>query len=223
MFLPRLCALAFAALLPFSSPARAENVPTLSYDARLVGYAHAFDVKVCALSSPGESLEKVRIHPHGEPGKPVVKLLHGKNFNAVFRASTARHLRKQGCGVLIPVRIGFGKSPKPVDYPYSFPALARHTRALIASLGIERSIVVGHSMGTMPASRFALMYPQAVQRRLLVNPNGLENYLKYVEHKGADFFYGIERKQTAESVANDQRTTTTTASGPSATLRSAVS
>ncbi|MFX9664923.1 alpha/beta fold hydrolase, partial [Acinetobacter baumannii] len=95
-------------------------------------------------------------------------------------------------------QIGFGKSSKPVHYQYSFPTLARHTRALMASLGIERSIVVGHSMGGMLASRFALMYPQAVQHLVLVNPIGLENYLKYVEHKDTDFFYGVEQKQTAD-------------------------
>lgn len=205
MFLPRLCALVFAALLPFSSPARAADVSTLAYDARLSTYAYAFDVKVFPLSSQGQSLEMAYIHLPGEPGKPVVTLLHGKNFNADYWASTARHLQKQGYGVLIPDQIGFGKSSKPVNYQYSFPALARHTRALMASLGIERSIVVGHSMGGMLASRFALMYPQAVQRLVLVNPIGLENYLKYVEHKDTDFFYGIELKQTAESVAKYQR------------------
>jgi pimeloyl-ACP methyl ester carboxylesterase len=205
VFLPRLCALVFAALLPLSSPARAEDVSTLAYDARLSTYAYAFDVKVFPLSSQGQSLEMAYIHLPGAPGKPVVTLLHGKNFNADYWAGTARHLQKLGYGVLIPDQIGFGKSSKPVHYQYSFPALARYTRALMASLGIERSIVVGHSMGGMLASRFALMYPQAVQRLVLVNPIGLENYLKYVEHKDTDFFYGIERKQTADSVAKYQR------------------
>lgn len=76
MFLPRLCALAFAALLPLSPPARAEDVSTLSYDARLGGYAYAFDVKFFPLSSQGQSLEMAYIHLPGEAGKPVVTLLH---------------------------------------------------------------------------------------------------------------------------------------------------
>ncbi|MDY0057022.1 MAG: alpha/beta hydrolase [Methyloversatilis sp.] len=205
MFLPRLCALAFAALLPLSSPARADDVSTLSYDARLSGYAYAFDVKFFPFTSQGQSLEMAYIHLPGEAGKPVATLLHGKNFNADYWTSTARHLQKLGYGVLIPDQIGFGKSSKPVQYQYSFPTLARHTRALMAALGIERSIVVGHSMGGMLASRFALMYPQAVQRLVLVNPIGLENYLKYVEHKDTDFFHTIEQKQTAESIAKYQR------------------
>ena len=69
MFLPRLCALVLAALLPLSPPARAEDVSTLSYDARLGGYAYAFDVKFFPLSSQGQSLEMAYIHLPGEAGK----------------------------------------------------------------------------------------------------------------------------------------------------------
>lgn len=205
MHLPRLCLIIFAALLPLSSPARADDVSRLSYDARLNGYAYAFDVKIFPVTSQGQSLEMAYIHLPGDPRKPVVTLLHGKNFNADYWATTARHLQQRGYGVLIPDQIGFGKSSKPVRYQYSFATLARHTRALMASLGIERSIVVGHSMGGMLATRFALMYPQSVERLVLVNPIGLENYLRYVEHKDTDFFNGIELKQTADSIAKYQR------------------
>lgn len=211
MSLLRLSVLLCAVLLPLCLPASAaedhaaEDLSKLSYDARLTGYEYAFGVKFFPIASQGQSLEMAYIFLPGEAGKPVVTLLHGKNFNADYWASTARHLQKQGYGVLMPDQIGFGKSSKPMQYQYSFPVLASHTRALMKSLGIERSVVIGHSMGGMLASRFALMYPQAVQQLVLVNPIGLENYLKYAEYKDTDFFYKAEQAQTAAGIARYQR------------------
>ncbi|MBU0603703.1 MAG: alpha/beta hydrolase [Gammaproteobacteria bacterium] len=207
----RLSVLLCAVLLPLCLPARAaedsavKDLSKLSYDARLTGYEYAFAVKFFPITSQGQSLEMAYIFLPGEAGKPVVTLLHGKNFNADYWASTARHLQKQGYGVLMPDQIGFGKSSKPVHYQYSFPALASNTRALMKSLGIERSVVIGHSMGGMLASRFALMFPQTVQQLVLVNPIGLENYLKYAEYKDTDFFYKAEQAQTAAGIAKYQR------------------
>jgi pimeloyl-ACP methyl ester carboxylesterase len=39
----------------------------------------------------------------------------------------------------------------------------------------EIVILVGHSMGGMLAARYALMFPQTVERLVLVNPIGLED------------------------------------------------
>jgi pimeloyl-ACP methyl ester carboxylesterase len=57
--------------------------------------------------------------------------------------------------VIAPDQMGFGKSSKPFGYQYSFALLAQHTRALLASLGIERCAVLGHSTGGMLAVRYA--------------------------------------------------------------------
>ena len=43
-------------------------------------------------------------------------------------------------------------------------------------------------MGGMLASRFGLLYPDLTEKVTLVNPIGLENYLKYVEYKDINFF-----------------------------------
>jgi pimeloyl-ACP methyl ester carboxylesterase len=54
--------------------------------------------------------------------------------------------------------------------------LAENTHALLMSRGIGRAIVVGHSMGGMLAARYALMYPDAVDELVLVDPLGLEDW-----------------------------------------------
>ena len=173
----------------------------LSFDARLSDYDYAFgDVSFHAFDSQGLSLEMAYVYLPGEADMPVVTLLHGKNFNIDYWKSTADYLQAQGYGVLIPDQIGFGKSSRPTDYQYSFAALASHTHELMASLGIERSIVLGHSMGGMLASRFALMYPDMTSQLILLNPIGLENYLQYAEYKDTDFFFASELAKTAEGI-----------------------
>lgn len=53
--------------------------------------------------------------------------------------------------------------------PYSLEDLAADARALLDALGIERSIVIGSSMGGMVALQYALAYPEAVDALALLN------------------------------------------------------
>lgn len=83
--------------------------------------------------------------------------------------------------------------------------MAKHTQSLLTFLEIEKTIVVGHSMGGMLGSRFALMYPQLTEQLILLNPIGLENYLKYVEYKDTGFFYKNELNKTSEGIKRYQQ------------------
>ena len=171
-----------------------------AYDAALNGYDYPFKVNFFTVSSQQKALTMAYMYLPGQKDKPVVTLLHGKNFNGAYWQDTANFLHAGGYGVLMPDQIGFGKSSKPADYQYSFGALARNTETLMRSLGIEKTIVVGHSMGGMLATRFALDYPQKTQKLILVNPIGLENYLLYTEYKDVDFFYNLELGKTPEKI-----------------------
>ena len=181
------------------------NSARLAYDARLSGYDYGYEVSYFPIDSQRQSLKMAYIYLEGKPGKPVITLMHGKNFNAHYWMPTAAYLHEKGYGVLVPDQIGFGKSSKPDNYQYSFSVLAHHTRDLMSALNINKSIVIGHSMGGMLASRFALMHPQTTQRLILVNPIGLENYLQYVEYKDTDFFYKKELAKTPEGVKRYQQ------------------
>ncbi|WP_339723192.1 alpha/beta hydrolase [uncultured Paraglaciecola sp.] len=181
------------------------NVLT-TYDAELSHYVYSNQVKFYDLQSQGKTLKLAYSFLPGKANKPVVTLLHGKNFIADYWATTASFLQKLGYGVLMVDQIGFGKSSKPTDYQYSFAVLASHTKSLLDSLNIKNTIVLGHSMGGMLASRFALMYPNSTMQLILLNPIGLENYLQFVEYKDTDFFYQSELKKTAQGVKNYQQT-----------------
>lgn len=137
-------------------------------------------------------------------GRSVV-LLHGKNFNAASWGPTIALLSEQGYRVIAPDQIGFGKSSKPTGYQFSFAALAQNTRALLAKLGIERSVVIGHSMGGMLATRYSLSYPESVEKLVLVNPIGLEDYSMLVPYRSVEAWYNDELKQTPDSIKAYQR------------------
>ena len=195
----------------FTSGAQAQqaenDVDLPSYDARLSTYDYGYNVavKMFPLKSQGQDLEMAYIYLDEGEGRPTMTLLHGKNFNADYWAETAEYLVSLGYNVLIPDQIGFGKSSKPRHYQFSFATLAQHTRDLQKSLGIEQSVIIGHSMGGMLASRYALMFPEHVSKLVLVNPIGLENYLHYVDYKDTDFFYKNELSKTPESIRTYQR------------------
>ncbi|WP_148863572.1 alpha/beta fold hydrolase [Marinobacter fonticola] len=201
-----------SAVLVFSVPVHAEeknstpsSMDDLSYDKRLSGYEYPFDVKTFSFDSQNQKLEMTYMYLPAKGDKPVVTLLHGKNFNGAYWEQTAQFLQDQGYGVLMPDQIGFGKSSKPTGYQYSFPVLANNTRELMKSLDIEKAVIVGHSMGGMLASRFALNYPSATEKLVLVNPIGLENYLRFVQYKDVGFFYQSELKKTPEKITAYQK------------------
>lgn len=182
-----------------------EKTEKLSYDGLLSNYKYDFTTQFFDIESQQLSLKMAYIYLPPKTDKPVVTLMHGKNFNAHYWTSTALLLQSLGYGVLMPDQIGFGKSAKPINYQYSFAALAHHTHALLKSLNITKSIVLGHSMGGMLASRFALMYPNTTEKLILMNPIGLENYLEYVDYKDTNFFYKSELAKTPAGVKKYQQ------------------
>ncbi|RUO26537.1 alpha/beta hydrolase [Aliidiomarina minuta] len=181
------------------------NDEALQYDERLSNYSYPFDVHNFAFDSQRQSLEMAYMHLPAEEGQPTVLLLHGKNFGADYWEDTANYLHEKGYGVLMPDQIGFGKSSKPEHYQFTIEGLVNNTRELAHSLDIAELIVMGHSMGGMLASRYALNHADEVSKLVLVNPIGLEDYLRYVEYKDPAFFYANELDKTIAGVREYQR------------------
>jgi pimeloyl-ACP methyl ester carboxylesterase len=134
----------------------------------------------------------------GSNGKTVI-LFHGKNFGGYYWSEVIHMLVRSGYRVLVPDQIGFGKSSKPFIH-YSFHLLAAQNKKLMDSLHIERAIVLGHSMGGMLATRFALMYPHRVEKLILENPIGLEDYRSIVPYVSTEEQYEKELQTTTASI-----------------------
>ncbi len=174
-------------------------------DTVLSNYQYPYPVAFIKISTQQQQLSMayMDVKPIKPNGKTVV-LLHGKNFNGAYWKTTTAALSKDGYRVIIPDQIGFGKSAKPLYYQYSFQQLAQHTKLLLDSLQIKNIYMLGHSMGGMLSTRFALMYPEMVEKLVLENPIGLEDWKTIVPYTTIEKNYQMELKQDYESVKKYQ-------------------
>lgn len=140
----------------------------------LTDIAHPHPVSTLAFVVYGQDVRMayMDVKPTGPANGRTVVLLHGYNFTGESWRGTIDVLAREGFRVIVPDQIGFGRSSKPM-IPYTFNDMAINTRRLLESLGIERAAIVGHSMGGMLASRFAMAYPGVTTHVAMVNQIGL--------------------------------------------------
>jgi pimeloyl-ACP methyl ester carboxylesterase len=177
-----------------------------AYDADLENYDYPFPVRYFAFKTQQQDLRMAYadLRPMDANGK-IVLLLHGKNFNSAYWRETAKRLTQEGYRVIVADQIGFGKSSKPEHYQFTFQQLAQNTKALLDTLHVDNVSVVGHSMGGMLATRFALMYPNVVGKLILVNPIGLEDWKVYVPYQSVEAWYKQELSQNYETLKKYQQ------------------
>ena len=147
------------------------------------------------------------VPPEGAANGRTALLLHGKTS----APPPAGHHQGAEQGRLPRHRAGSNRlcsSTKPAHYQYSFQQLAQNTHDLLQNLKISRAIVIGHSTGGMLATRYSLMYPQAVEQLVMVNPIGLEDWkAKGVPWRSVDQWFERELNTSAEGIRNyEQRT-----------------
>ncbi|MBM0107059.1 alpha/beta fold hydrolase [Steroidobacter sp. S1-65] len=192
-----------AILLVLSWAVAGEAAAPSGYGVQLEGFTYPHPIQRFEFASQGQSMSMafMDIAPTAESNGRSVVLLHGKNFCSATWERTIDVLTRNGYRVIAPDQIGFCASTKPRQYQFSFHQLAANTHALLASRGIDRAIVIGHSMGGMLAARFTLSYPQAVEQLVLVNPIGLEDWqAEGVPYASIDQLYQNEQKTTFDTI-----------------------
>ena len=142
--------------------------------------------------------------PTGAANGKAVLLFHGKNFSGFYWEPTIEFLAQQGYRVIAPDQLGFGASSRP-DIHYSFHQMAENTKALLDHLGVKHVDVIAHSMGGMLGVRFTLLFPETVEKLVLENPIGLEDYRKLVPYIPLEQQYAIELNQTYEKMRDYQK------------------
>jgi pimeloyl-ACP methyl ester carboxylesterase len=196
-----------ATLVSVSRAAPNDDGP--AYGPELQGFDYPWPVLHFRFTSQGEARDMAYMDVKPEqPNGHTAVLLHGKNFCAATWQGTIEVLSRAGYRVIAPDQIGFCKSTKPAYYQYSFQQLAANTHALLASIGLDRAIVIGHSTGGMLGIRYGLMYPADVDQLVLVDPIGLEDWkAEGVPWQSVDAWYQQELKTTADSIRNYERAT----------------
>jgi pimeloyl-ACP methyl ester carboxylesterase len=198
-----------AAMLISSSPALAA-APAPVYGVELQGFDYPHPIEHFAFTSQGVALQMayMDVPPQGTPNGRTAVLMHGKNFCGATWETTITTLSNAGYRVVVPDQIGFCASTKPAHYQYSFQQLAANTQSLLQSLGVQHATLIAHSTGGMIATREALMFPQAVDQLVLVNPIGLEDWKTLgVPPRSVDEWYARELKLSADSTRKYESST----------------
>lgn len=201
-----LCLLMVLALAACASkPAEKPQPVAKGLDANLTNYEYPFTVKYYNFRAQEQDLRMAYMDASRvDQSDKVIVLLHGKNFSGEYFEELAHRLMDKGYRVIMIDQIGFGKSTKPKSFQYTFQALATYTAALLDSIGVQKFQLLGHSMGGMVATRFALMYPERVTKLFLVDPIGLEDWKTMTAYHTVDQFYQAELASSPQRVKNYQ-------------------
>ena len=117
---------------------------------------------------------RIRVVERGDPAAPAIVLVHGWGCTAyVFRYNMPA-IADAGYRVVAPDLKGHGLSDKPAGADdYTIDALVEHLRETLDALGLERTVLAGHSLGGTLSYHFAARYPGRVRGLGLLAPAGL--------------------------------------------------
>lgn len=112
-------------------------------------------------------------HTYGGHGRPPLLFVHGLGssgylewrFNLPFFARSHR--------VLAPDLPGFGRTDKPRTVRYGVPYFAKTLDRYLDEIEIERTVIIGASLGGRVALELALEFKRRVEKLVLVNSLGL--------------------------------------------------
>ncbi|GAI40107.1 unnamed protein product, partial [marine sediment metagenome] len=104
---------------------------------------------------------------HGE-GQPII-FIHGYGAKKEIWKPQIKDICRKYKTITFDLR-GTGESDRP-DIPYTMKMLAEDIHGLMKAIEINKAHIVGRSFGGMIAQHFALMYPNKVDKLILIATN----------------------------------------------------
>ena len=121
--------------------------------------------------SSGERVHVIEAGP--ADGVPVL-LCHGWGACVYAWSAILPALVAGGCRVLAPDLRGHGRTDESdARSAYTTPGMTAHLAAIVDALGIDRPVVVGHSMSGRIALEYAMVAPNLVRGLVLLAPIGV--------------------------------------------------
>jgi pimeloyl-ACP methyl ester carboxylesterase len=119
---------------------------------------------------------------------PVVLLIHGYAENSDSWAPLAEDLMKDHT-VIVPDLRGIGRSSKP-EGGYDKKTQVADMRAVVTTLGYDKTFVVAHDIGNMVAYAYAATYPTKVERLVVMDAPipGIEPWSEILQNPGVWHF-----------------------------------
>jgi pimeloyl-ACP methyl ester carboxylesterase len=118
---------------------------------------------------------QLHVRQSGPPDAPAVMLLHGFGSSLQTWDVWAKGLATTHRVVRIDLP-GSGLSPPDPAHDYRDERSLDMLMALMDSLGLQRTSLVGHSMGGRIAWTFAAKFPERVDKLVLVAPDGFASF-----------------------------------------------
>jgi pimeloyl-ACP methyl ester carboxylesterase len=110
-----------------------------------------------------------RLSTHPLPtGLPPIVLVHGLAMSSWYLTPVAQRLAPF-CPLYVPDLPGFGRSEKP-SHILTIAEMADTLAGWMRAAGVERAVMLGHSLGCQVTARFARRYPEMTQGVILVSP-----------------------------------------------------
>lgn len=138
------------------------------------GYVTLKDINARYGLPADTKISYVELNPKG--AKTLV-FIHGLGSYLKFWRYQLDTFAASGYRVLALDMIGYGKSDKPGQFPYTMQAMAEVVRAFVAERKVAgKPVLVGHSMGGQTALSYAIEYPDEVGALVLTAPAGFERF-----------------------------------------------
>lgn len=114
---------------------------------------------------------RTRYAQAGSPNAPALIMVHGTAGSwDGFCGNLAAHAEHFNCYAIDMVGCGFTDKP---DVDYEIPVYARHVHDFMDAVGIGKASFLGVSLGSWVAGRFALTWPERVDKLVLLALAGL--------------------------------------------------
>ncbi|MDJ0757669.1 MAG: alpha/beta hydrolase [Ardenticatenaceae bacterium] len=107
----------------------------------------------------------------GGTGLLPVLFIHSLAGNTGQWSAQLSHLRASRRAVALDLP-GHGRSAAPADGNFAIDSLAQAVHRSVEEMGLEKFVLVGHSLGGSVAVAYAGMHPKRVAGLLLVDPSG---------------------------------------------------
>jgi pimeloyl-ACP methyl ester carboxylesterase len=135
---------------------------------------------------------------------PVVVLLHGYAENSDSWAPLAADLMKDHT-VVVPDLRGIGRSSK-TEGGYDKKTQAQDIRAVVTGLGYDRTFVVAHDIGNMVAYAYAAMFPDKVERLVVMDAPipGIDPWSEILQSPGV-WHFNFRGRDAERLVAGRER------------------
>jgi pimeloyl-ACP methyl ester carboxylesterase len=124
--------------------------------------------KLVLIRPPGHA--SINVEEIGSGGIPVL-FVHSLAGNAEHWLRQLEHLHRERRAVALDLR-GHGHSDPPLDGDYSIESMAEDIDFVVNALGLQRIVLVGHSMGGSISIAYAALHPEKVAGLLLADPSG---------------------------------------------------